>query len=88
MSFKRDGSALPKLTEEKEDEQNTAALCESGQDNIHFKVIVQLCAAMLTYKLFLRKDVTRQKFGYWNCKLIVDSSQQWSYLNPEFFPFA
>jgi len=38
MSVKRDASALPKLTEEKEDEEKTAALRESGQDNIRFKV--------------------------------------------------
>jgi hypothetical protein len=37
MSAKKDASALPKLTEENEDEK-TAALRESGQDNIHFKV--------------------------------------------------
>jgi hypothetical protein len=38
MSVKRDASALPKLTEENEDEEKTAALRESGQDNIRFKV--------------------------------------------------
>jgi hypothetical protein len=40
MSVKRDASALPKLTEEKEEEEEekTAALRESGQDNIRFKV--------------------------------------------------
>jgi pyruvate formate-lyase activating enzyme-like uncharacterized protein len=38
MSVKRDTSVLPELTEEKEDEEKTAALHESGQDNIRFKV--------------------------------------------------
>jgi hypothetical protein len=38
MSVKRDASALPELTEENEDEEKTAALRESGQDNIRFKV--------------------------------------------------
>jgi len=38
MSVKTDASALPELTEENEDEEKTAALRESGQDNIRFKV--------------------------------------------------
>lgn len=38
MSVKRDASALPELTEENEDEEKTAALRESGHDNIRFKV--------------------------------------------------
>ena len=38
MSAKRDASALPELKEENEDEEKAAALCESGQDNICFKV--------------------------------------------------
>jgi hypothetical protein len=37
MSVKRDASVLPELKEENEDEK-TAALLESGQDNIRFKV--------------------------------------------------
>jgi len=38
MSVKREASALPELAEENEDEDKTAALRESGQDNIRFKV--------------------------------------------------
>jgi hypothetical protein len=38
MSVKRDASALPELTEENEDGEKAAALLQSGQDNIRFKV--------------------------------------------------
>jgi hypothetical protein len=38
MSVKKDASALPELTEENEEEGKAAALQQSGQDNIRFKV--------------------------------------------------
>lgn len=38
MSVKRGASAMPELTEENEDEEKTAVVRQSGQDNIRFKV--------------------------------------------------
>jgi hypothetical protein len=76
MSVKRDGFALPELTEENEDEEKTAALQESGQDNIHFKVTrLRLCTSVLPHKLFF-KNIKQDKFSYYKCKLIFDDSQQ------------